>query len=140
MCQVGGQAALGRQLGKPTPWLTERHGYDPTCAFGKIVSSLVNDIIMPPIGVLTGGMDFKDLKCVLQEATEDAEAVTLNWGIFVQNIIDFLIIAISIFCIIKLMTNLSKKKEEAPAAPAEPEPTKEEILLTEIRDLLKKQK
>ena len=67
-------------------------------AFGKIVSSLVNDIIMPPIGVLTGGVDFKDLKTVLVEATEEAEAVTLNWGMFVQNVIDFLIIAISIFC------------------------------------------
>ena len=107
-------------------------------AFGKIVSSLVNDIIMPPIGVLTGGVDFKDLKAVLVEATEEAEAVTLNWGMFVQNIIDFLIIAISIFCIIKMMTKLSKKKEEPAPAPAEPEPTKEEVLLTEIRDLLKK--
>ena len=107
-------------------------------AFGKIVSSLVNDIIMPPIGVLTGGVDFKDLKTVLVEATEEAEAVTLNWGMFVQNVIDFLIIAISIFCIIKMMTRLSKKKEEPAPAPAEPEPTKEEVLLTEIRDLLKK--
>jgi large conductance mechanosensitive channel len=107
-------------------------------AFGKIVSSLVNDIIMPPIGVLTGGVDFKDLKTVLVDATEEAEAVTLNWGMFVQNIIDFLIIAISIFCIIKMMTKLSKKKEEPAPAPAEPEPTKEEVLLTEIRDLLKK--
>ncbi len=107
-------------------------------AFGKIVSSLVNDIIMPPIGVLTGGVDFKDLKTVLVEATEEAEAVTLNWGMFVQNVIDFLIIALSIFCIIKMMTKLSKKKEEPAPAPAEPEPTKEEVLLTEIRDLLKK--
>jgi len=108
-------------------------------AFGKIVSSLVNDIIMPPIGVLTGGVDFKELKTVLVEATEEAEAVTLNWGMFVQNIIDFLIIAISIFCIIKMMTKLTKKKEEpAPEPAAEPEPTKEEVLLTEIRDLLKK--
>ena len=107
-------------------------------AFGKIVSSLVNDIIMPPIGVLTGGVDFKDLKTVLVEATEEAEAVTLNWGMFVQNVIDFLIIALSIFCIIKMMTRLSKKKEEPAPAPAEPEPTKEEVLLTEIRDLLKK--
>ena len=107
-------------------------------AFGKIVSSLVNDIIMPPIGVLTGGVDFKDLKTVLVEATEEAEAVTLNWGMFVQNVIDFLIIALSIFCIIKMMTKLSKKKEEPASAPAEPEPTKEEVLLTEIRDLLKK--
>ena len=107
-------------------------------AFGKIVSSLVNDIIMPPIGVLTGGVDFKDLKTVLVEATEEAEAVTLNWGMFVQNVIDFLIIALSIFFIIKMMTKLSKKKEEPAPAPAEPEPTKEEVLLTEIRDLLKK--
>lgn len=110
-------------------------------AFGKIVSSLVADVIMPPIGVLTGGVDFKDLKCVLQEATETSEAVTLNWGMFVQNVIDFLIIALSIFCIIKLMTRLTKKKEEpAPEPAAEPEPTKEEVLLTEIRDLLKDKK
>ena len=120
-------------------------------AFGKIVSSLVADIIMPPIGVLTGGMDFKDLKVVLKEAvpavvdqagaeiSAATEAVTLNYGMFVQNVIDFLIIALSIFCIIKMMTRLNKKKEETPAEPApEPEPTKEEVLLTEIRDLLKK--
>ena len=120
-------------------------------AFGKIVSSLVADIIMPPIGVLTGGMDFKDLKVVLKEAvpavvdeagaeiSAATEAVTLNYGLFIQNVIDFLIIALSIFCIIKMMTRLNKKKEEAPAEPApKPEPTKEEVLLTEIRDLLKK--
>ena len=120
-------------------------------AFGKIVSSLVADIIMPPIGVLTGGVDFKNLKAVLKEAvpavvdeagnevSAAAEAVTLNYGMFIQNVIDFLIIALSIFCVIKMMTKLSKKKEEAPAEPApEPEPTKEEVLLTEIRDLLKK--
>ena len=107
-------------------------------AFGKIVTSLVNDIIMPPIGVLTGGVDFKDLKCVLVEATEEAEAVTLNWGMFVQNIIDFLIIALSIFCVIKLMSKMKKKEEPAPEPAAEPEPTKEEVLLSEIRDLLKK--
>ena len=120
-------------------------------AFGKIVSSLVADIIMPPIGVLTGGMDFKDLKVVLKEAvpavvdeagaeiSAATEAVTLNYGMFVQNVIDFLIIALCIFLVIKMMTRLNKKKEEAPAEPApEPEPTKEEVLLTEIRDLLKK--
>ena len=124
-------------------------------AFGKIVSSLVSDVIMPPIGVLTGGVDFKDLKLVLKEAVPAvvdeagnevqaaAEAVTLNYGMFIQNIIDFLIVALAIFFMIKgitRLTELAKKKEaEKPAEPEPaPEPTKEEILLTEIRDILKK--
>jgi large conductance mechanosensitive channel len=107
-------------------------------AFGKIVSSIVNDIIMPPIGMLIGGVDFKDLKVVLQQATETAPAVTLNYGNFVQVVFDFLIVAIAVFIVIKAI-NMAKKKEEAPAAPAAaPAPTKEEVLLTEIRDLLKK--
>lgn len=111
-------------------------------AFGKIVSSLVNDIIMPVVGVATGGVDFKDKSYELKEATVDAagnavDAVTLNYGMFVQNIVDFLIIAFSIFVALRVIMRFKKKSEEAPA-PA-PEPSKEEVLLTEIRDLLQKQ-
>jgi len=105
-------------------------------AFGKIVTSFVNDILMPPIGLLLGNVDFKDLKLILREGTEAVAAVTWNYGMFIQNIIDFLIIAFSIFMVVKAMMNM-KKKEEAPA-PAPPEPSNEEKLLTEIRDLLKK--
>jgi len=112
-------------------------------AFGKIVTSLVNNIIMPPIGFLTGGVDFTDLKFTIKEAVVEgenvvSEAVTLNYGQFVQDIVDFLIIAFCIFLMIKGIAKLSRKKEEAPAEPApEPEPSAEEKLLTEIRDLLK---
>jgi len=105
-------------------------------AFGKIVSSIVNDIIMPPIGLLLGGVNFTDLKLVMKAATETAPAVTWNYGNFIQVLIDFLIIAFAVFLLIKGMNALKKKQEEAPAPP--PEPTKEEKLLTEIRDLLKK--
>ena len=110
-------------------------------AFGKIVTSIVNNILMPPIGVLTGGVDFTDLKLVLKEAEEGAEAVTLNYGQLVQDIVDFLIIALCIFFMVKALMRLTKKKQEAPAepaAPATPEPTNEEKLLTEIRDILAK--
>jgi len=112
-------------------------------AFGKIVTSIVNNIIMPPIGVLTGGVDFTDLKVTLKEAVVEgenvvSEAVTLNYGQFIQDVVDFLIIAFCIFLMIKGIAKLSRKKEEAPAEPApEPEPSAEEKLLTEIRDLLK---
>jgi large conductance mechanosensitive channel len=107
-------------------------------AFGKIVSSLVADVIMPLVGLLVGGVDFTSLNWTLKEATEDAEAVTLNYGTFIQNVFDFLIIAFSIFVFLRIIFNLSKKKEEAPAEPApEPAPSKEEVLLAEIRDLLK---
>ncbi len=113
-------------------------------AFGKIVSSLVADIIMPPIGLLVGGVNFVDLKWEMKPAILDAAnnivtpAVSLNYGNFLQATFDFLIIAFSIFMFIKLINKLSKKKEEAPEAPAAPPaPTKEEVLLTEIRDLLK---
>ena len=113
-------------------------------AFGKIVSSVVADIIMPPLGLLIGGVNFTDLKWVMKAAQygadgkETAAAVTLNYGNFLQATFDFLIIAFSIFLFIKLITKLTQKKAEAPAAPAAPPaPTKEEILLTEIRDLLK---
>lgn len=105
-------------------------------AFGKIVTSFVNDIIMPPIGLLLGGVNFTDLKMVLKAAEGEAEAVTLNYGAFVQNIVDFLIVAFVIFMVIKAYNNMQKKEEEAPAAP--PEPSNEEKLLGEIRDLLKK--
>ncbi|MCH5169591.1 MAG: large-conductance mechanosensitive channel protein MscL [Prevotellaceae bacterium] len=106
-------------------------------AFGKIVTSVVNNIIMPPIGVLTGGVDFTDLKLVIKEAEGEAEAVTLNYGAFIQDVVDFLIIAFCIFLIVKGISALSRKKEENVPAPA-PEPSAEEKLLTEIRDLLKK--
>ena len=112
-------------------------------AFGKIVTSVVNNIIMPPIGVVTGGVDFTDLKVTLKEAVVEgetvvSEAVTLNYGQFIQDVVDFLIIAFCIFLMIKGIAKLSRKEEEAPAEPApEPEPSAEEKLLTEIRDLLK---
>lgn len=109
-------------------------------AFGKIVSSLVSDVIMPPIGVLVGGVDFSDLSVTLKAATEEAAAVTLNYGAFLQTIIDFLIIAFSIFVLIRVMTNLTKKRQaaEAPATPEPPAPSEEVKLLSEIRDLLEK--
>ncbi len=113
-------------------------------AFGKIVSSIVSDVVMPPIGLLIGGVNFTDLKIVLKEATTNAAgqaipAVTLNYGNFLQTVFDFLIIAFAIFLFIKTLNNFYKKKEEEPAPAPEPEPTKEELLLTEIRDLLKEQ-
>ena len=112
-------------------------------AFGKIVTSIVNNIVMPPIGVLTGGMDFTDLKLVLKDAVKEgdqvvSEAVTLNYGQFIQDVVDFLIIAFCIFLMVKGIAALSRKKEEKSAEPAPaPEPSAEEKLLTEIRDLLK---
>ncbi|WP_165025416.1 large-conductance mechanosensitive channel protein MscL [Dysgonomonas sp. ZJ279] len=107
-------------------------------AFGKIVSSLVSDIIMPPIGVLLGGVDFADLKFTLQDATADVAAVSINYGSFIQTVLDFVIISTAIFFAVKAMNSLKKAPvEEAPAeAPA---PSKEEVLLGEIRDLLKEQ-
>ena len=110
-------------------------------AFGKIVSSLVNDIIMPPLGLLIGGLDFADYKATLKAASindagEAVNAVTLNYGMFIQTAIDFLIIALVIFLVIKAMNKMKKKEEAKPAEP--PAPTKTEILLEEIRNLLKK--
>jgi len=107
-------------------------------AFGKIVTSLVTDIVMPPIGLITGGIDFKDLKIHLKAADAVAKtpAVDINIGNFINIVIEFLIVAFSIFIIVKGINALKKKEEAAPAAP--PEPTKEEVLLTEIRDLLAK--
>ena len=111
-------------------------------AFGKISTSLVNDIIMPLISMLTGGIDFTAWKWVLKQAALDAagEVVTpevaVNFGVFLATILDFIIIAFAVFCMVKFINSLHRKKEEAPAAP--PEPSNEEKLLTEIRDLLKK--
>lgn len=118
-------------------------------AFGKIVSSLVDDLIMPLVGVATGGMNFTDFKWVIQKAVMDGETVikpevTLNWGTWIQTIVDFLIVAFCIFIMIRFITRLKKEKELEAAAEAEaaadPEPTKEEVLLTEIRDILQSQK
>lgn len=121
-------------------------------AFGKIVTSIVNDIIMPPIGWFIGGVDFKDLKVVLKDAVPEqldeagnvvqkaVAEVTLNYGAFIQNVIDFIIIAFCVFMLVKFITNLNKKKEEPAAPPAPPAPSAEEKLLTEIRDLLKEKK
>jgi len=105
-------------------------------AFGKIVTSLVTDIIMPPIGLLMGGIDFKDKLVVLKPAIGKTPAVNLNYGLFINNVIDFIIVAFCIFLVVKAI-NAMKRQEEAAPAPA-PEPTKEEVLLTEIRDLLAK--
>jgi large conductance mechanosensitive channel len=108
-------------------------------AFGKIVSSIVSDIIMPPLGLLIGGVNFTDLKVILKAATETAPAVTWNYGNFIQVIFDFMIVAFAVFMVIKAMNAAKKKEETAPAVPAAPPaPTKEEVLLGEIRDLLKK--
>jgi large conductance mechanosensitive channel len=104
-------------------------------AFGKIVSSFVADVVMPPIGLIIGGVDFANLAFTIKAAVGDAAAVTINYGKFIQTLFDFLIIAFAIFMVIRGMNSLKKKEEEAPAPPAEP--PKEEVLLTEIRDLLK---
>jgi large conductance mechanosensitive channel len=105
-------------------------------AFGKIVTSLLNDVIMPPLGLLIGGVNFTDLKISLKGAVEGKPPVTINYGNFLQIIFDFLIVATTIFLVVKAMNAAKKKEETAPAEP--PIPSKEEILLTEIRDLLKK--
>jgi large conductance mechanosensitive channel len=108
-------------------------------AFGKIITSIVADIIMPPIGLLIGGINFTDIKLTLKDAVAGAtgkvtsQAVTLNFGNFLQVLFDFLIVAFAIFLLVKALNHIQKKKEEAPPPP----PTKEELLLTEIRDLLK---
>jgi large conductance mechanosensitive channel len=109
-------------------------------AFGKITSSVVNDIIMPLISMITGGIDFSQWKIVLKEAVvengeEIAAAVSVNYGTLISTILDFIIIAFAVFCMIKALNSFHRKKEEAPPAP--PEPSAEEKLLTEIRDLLK---
>ena len=104
-------------------------------AFGTIVKSLVDDIIMPPIGMMLGNVDFSNIVITLQQATADSEAVTMNIGSFIKNVISFLIVAWAVFMLVKGMNSLKKKEAEAPAAP--PAPTKSEVLLTEIRDALK---
>ena len=104
-------------------------------AFGKIVTSLVNDIIMPLLSILTGGINFTDLKIVITPASQDVAEVAFRYGAFIQSMVDFLIIAFSIFVFIKMLGTVKKKKEEEAVPPA---PSKEEVLLTEIRDLLKK--
>ena len=118
-------------------------------AFGKIVTSVVNDIIMPPVGLLVGGVDFSDMKLTLKQEVLDAAgavitpAVNWNYGAFIQQVVDFTILAFCVFLLVKFMTRLSNlKKEEAKPAtpPAPPAPSKEEVLLTEIRDLLKEKK
>ena len=106
-------------------------------AFGKIVTSFVNDVLMPPIGMAIGGVDFSDLAITLKEAAGEAEAVTLTYAAFIQTVLDFVIIAFAIFMVVKAMNTLKKKEEAAPPPP--PKPTAEETLLTEIRDLLKKE-
>ena len=114
-------------------------------AFGKITTSIVNDIIMPGVSMLTGGVDFTQWKLVLKEAVANAEGVidpateiAIRFGNTIAVVVDFVIIAFSVFCMVKAINSLHKKKEEEPAPPpAEPEPSAEEKLLTEIRDLLK---
>ena len=108
-------------------------------AFGKIVSSFVADVLMPPIGLLLGGVDFSDLAVTLKEAVDGAEAVLLKYGVFIQTIVDFLIIAFAIFLVIKAMNTVMKKEEEPEEEPAPPEPSAEEKLLMEIRDAIKGQ-
>jgi len=116
-------------------------------AFGTIVKSLVNDVVMPPIGMLLGGVDFSDLFAVLRQgatagpyatlaAAQEAGAVTINWGLFINSVISFLIVAWAVFMVVKSFNSLKRKEETAPAAP--PAPPHQEVLLEEIRDLLKK--
>ncbi|HEY9198451.1 MAG TPA: large-conductance mechanosensitive channel protein MscL [Gammaproteobacteria bacterium] len=104
-------------------------------AFGKIVSSFVGDVIMPPLGMMIGGVDFTDLVITLKAASEGVDAVTLNYGKFIQTVFDFTIVAFAIFMAVKVMNKLQRTEPAAPPAP--PEPSAEEKLLTEIRDLLK---
>lgn len=107
-------------------------------AFGKITTSLVNDVIMPPIGLMLGGVNFSELMVVLKPATEEAAAVTINYGVFLQTVVDFLIIAFVIFMMVRTINRLKRKEEAKPTPPpAPPAPSKEEVLLTEIRDILR---
>ncbi|WP_434929851.1 large-conductance mechanosensitive channel protein MscL [Shewanella sp. HL-SH5] len=104
-------------------------------SFGKIVTALVAGVIMPPIGVLLGGVNFTDLAIVVKDAVGDAPAVVISYGAFIQTVIDFTLIALAIFVIVKGINKLKKKEQAEPKAP--PAPNAQEILLTEIRDLLK---
>ena len=105
-------------------------------AFGKIISSFVGDVLMPPIGLMLGGVDFSSLALTLKPGAEGVEPVLLKYGVFINTVIDFLIIAFAIFMVIKGLNSFKKKQDEAPAAP--PEPPADVKLLTEIRDLLRK--
>jgi len=105
-------------------------------AFGKIIASFVKDVVMPPIGLLLGGVDFTDLVIVLKEATETGAAVTINYGIFLGVVLDFIVVAFVIFMAIRSINSMKKKEEEKPAEPAPP--AEDIVLLQEIRDLLKK--
>ncbi len=105
-------------------------------AFGKIVSSFVKDVLMPPIGMLLGNVDFSQLMIVLREASGDTPMVAIRYGTFINTVVDFVIIAFAIFLVVKGMNNLKRKEEAKPAPP--PAPSKQELLLEEIRDLLKK--
>jgi len=104
-------------------------------AFGKIVASLVKDVIMPPIGILVGGIDFSDLMITIKNAVGDTPAVVIKYGVFINTVIEFIIVAFAIFMVIKGMNALKRKEEAAPPEP--PKPSNEEVLLTEIRDVLK---
>ena len=105
-------------------------------AFGKIVSSLVSDVIMPPIGILLGGVDFSSLALTIKAGSEGVEPVLIKYGVFINTVIDFLIISFAIFMVVKGINAMQKKEEEKPAAP--PAPSKSELLLAEIRDELRK--
>jgi large conductance mechanosensitive channel len=105
-------------------------------AFGKITGSLVNDVIMPPLGMILGKVDFKDLKVTLVEASEGVAGVSINYGAFINTIVDFTIVAFALFLVIKAMNRLKREEKAAPPAPAAP--PADVVLLTEIRDLLKK--
>lgn len=107
-------------------------------AFGKIVTSFVDDILMPPVGLLLGGVDFSRLAIVLREGIGEEPDVVIAWGSFVQSLIDFLIIGLAIFFVVRTINRLRRKKEEAPPEP--PTPSTEELLLTEIRDLLREKR
>jgi len=107
-------------------------------AFGKIISSFVSDVIMPPIGVLLGGVDFSSLAVTIKQAVGETPAVVISYGKFIQTVVDFTIIAFAIFIAVKAINTLKRKEEEAPKAP--PKPSAEEVLLGEIRDLLKERK
>lgn len=109
-------------------------------AFGKIVTSLVNDIVMPPIGVLTGGLDFSKQKYILKAAHDKVPESAINYGLFINNVIDFVIVAFAVFLLVKAINGLKRRQEVQEEVVAEVVPTKEEVLLTQIRDLLAEKK
>lgn len=106
-------------------------------AFGKIVTSLVNDLITPPLGLLIGGVDFSNLKVTLREAVGQTPAVTMNYGSFIQTLINFVIVAFAIFMVVRMLNKLKRREAAAPSLP--PAPSTQELLLTEIRDELRQQ-